>query len=43
VARHAFGQTFAYHALIRLAPIGSVQRMGDHAALANRSFWLVCG
>ena len=22
---------------------GSVQRMGDHAALANRSFWLACG
>ena len=21
----------------------SVQRMGDHAALANRSFWLACG
>jgi len=22
---------------------GSVQRMGDHAALADRSFWLACG
>jgi hypothetical protein len=23
--------------------IGSVQRMGDYAALADRSFWLACG
>jgi ParB family transcriptional regulator, chromosome partitioning protein len=26
-----------------LEQVGSVQRMGDHAALADRSFWLACG
>ena len=32
-------------AATRLASLsyGKFQRMGDHAALANRSFWLVCG
>ena len=30
-------------AVIEQLEAGSVQRMGGHAALAARSFWLTCG
>ena len=30
-------------AVIEQLEAGSVQRMGGHAALAARSFWLACG
>jgi hypothetical protein len=39
----ALRQSHIRWAASALVATGSVQRMGDHAALANRSFWLACG